>query len=127
MTGVLYITPLITWLLAKTKKITSHSLFFQFFTIFYKIFYNLFVPIRRVDQQGNSVPKTLTSLSNRITLGLTSYRTTFGVTRKTSIRSRKITFLDSSQYMLSSGQLSKNDLPPEVGKARGNERSIEQH
>ena len=51
MTGhVLYIIPLITRRLAKTKKRVS--------------FYNLFVTsIRSVDQQRNSPPKTLTSLT----------------------------------------------------------------
>ena len=57
---VLYIIPLITRLLAKTKKITSQCV----------SFYNLFVTgIRSVDQQRNSPPKTLTSLSNRVRWG----------------------------------------------------------
>ena len=57
MTGdVLYIIPLITRLLAKTKKITSHGV----------SFHNLFVTsIRSVDQQRNNQPKTLTLFSNR--------------------------------------------------------------
>ena len=65
MTGdVLYIIPLITRLLAKNEKITSHGVYF----------YNLIVTsIRCVDQQRNSPPKSLTSLSNRRCWGMTSY------------------------------------------------------
>ena len=52
MTNVQNISPLITRLLAKTS------------------FYNLFVTcIHSVDQQRNSPPKTLTSLSNRVRWG----------------------------------------------------------
>ena len=62
MTGdVLYIIPLVTWLLAKTKKEkTSHGV----------SFYNVFVTsVRNVDQQRNSPPKTMTTLRNRIRWG----------------------------------------------------------
>ena len=61
MTGdVLYIIPLITQGLGENEKISSHRV----------SFYNVFVTgIRRVDQQRNSPPKTLTSLSNRVRWG----------------------------------------------------------
>ena len=38
---------------------------------------------------------------------------------------KKSPFLDSGHYMLSGGQLSENNLPPEFGKAHASERSIE--
>ena len=47
MTGVLYIVPLITRLLAETKKIASHSV----------SFYNEFVSSRIVEQQRSSSTK----------------------------------------------------------------------
>ena len=83
MTRVLCIIPLITRLLAKTNKITSHGV----------SFYNLFVTIH-ISQQRNSLPKTLTSLSNRICW--------------VSDMKEISTFLDSGHYRLSNGQ-KRND------------------
>ena len=91
------------------KKITSHGV----------SFYNLFVTsIRSVDQQRNSPPKLLTSLSNRGRWGW-SYRTTCGVIRQTL----KI----SGHYMLSNGELSQNYSQTEVVNAHASERRVQQH
>ena len=73
---VLFIIPLITRLLAKTKQYLHMVCLFTF-------------TIRSVDKQRNSPPKTLTSLSNRTrSLGLISYRTTCRVLIKTWTRQK---------------------------------------
>ena len=61
------------------------------------------------------------------TLGLISYRTTFGVLQKTWIRGKIIHFPWLRSIMLSNGQLKKMNWPLNVGKAHSSEWSIEKH
>ena len=107
MTGkVLYIIPLITRLLPKTKQ----------------FIYNVFVTsIHSVYQQRNCPPKTLTSsLSNRQRLGWYisrllhwRYRTSCGVLPKAK---SPFVYLDSGHYSSVANELSKNNWPLEVVK-----------
>ena len=87
-------------------------------------FYNLFVTsICSADQQRNSPPKTLTSLSNRERWvdKVPDYL------RSGTKDGNQSTFLDSGHYMVSNGELSKDYSPLEVAKAHASERSVPQH
>ena len=47
--------------------------------------------------------------------------------RSSLTEKNKSTFLDSGHYMLSNGELSKKNSPPEVVKAHASEPSVQQH
>ena len=119
MTGdVLYIIPLITWLLAKKKKLqlTSHCV----------SFYNSFVTIHSVDQKRNSPPKTLTSLSNRIRVVAKWADYWRSDNKDVYQREKKLTLLDSGHFMLIGRSIYAN-RPSEVRKAHASERRVPQH